>query len=1289
MKEKLLTIILFLIFMLPVGMADNIFMPSNSLPYNIFKTVELPYASHATTTVFQDRKGMMWIGTYHGICRYDGYKTTLYMTDSTRLPKESVVMDIAQPDDNHLIVGTLGGLSYLNTTNGLSEPVSKPLNRIKSVRTMLIHGDELWIGTMAEGLWKYNLKTQKIQQIVSPGIRLIRICSLCPVGKTMYVGSVEGLFAVNMTDGHIRRISLPTTHELVISLLWHPQDQSLLVGMEGQMCLYRPLQDKAEVSNILPGSVCKSLVLDKHDNLIVGTDAGLFIYNMTTHQQHSLVYNAYHQSICNNVILNLMIDRDSNVWLATDNGVTIMEYPTWYTYHHIYEFTHNDYGNNFTKMLMDSHDNLWLGGENGLLKLSLQKKQVEATCYNATNQKYHLHHNKIRQIYEDSEHNIWIATDANIARFNPVTQQFEYYKIINRLGETAKWAYAIYEDAQGKLWVASYSGGLFVVDKKKLLNSANRTYIDKEQTPEMAKLKGLNCIRQIIPGDKEEVWLCANNHIIRKNLVTGKEQHIYEQYQVAEFCNHALWISSQNGKIMKYDQRTNRLKTFNANISDGPIFAFVKENQHLWFSCSEGIFVINTQNDEITYYDKPDNRCLSGIYLPQSHQIMWGGENGFSTCKINTKRESCQVYITCVSSNTDKECILFPAQNNKIQLKSREYITFELSTLQYAPHQEVTFYYKLGDDDAWQSLKEGSNELAFAHISGGTYKLSLCSTNPAVDKNAKISTYYIIVPSPWYACTTAIIIYVLIAIGIVVFTIIWYKRRNQALMERHEKEHSMELLRQKNEFFINMSHELKTPLSLIIAPLSTLIRATQQNAALKKSLTGIQKNALQLNMLIHKVLEFKNEDFKDDNSMIRSHVDMNSLVRNCLESFASVAVERNVQLNFHSANQEIWMNMDTLKMQSAITNLISNAVKFVKNNMGIIDVTVRLEEDQLLIGIEDNGRGISAQDAKMIFVRFYQGDNQNPNNEGNGIGLYLVKKYVEMHGGKIDLISRKTTLFTISLPLYGENAIPHEMVDEERDIDPGKHTIIIVDDNREIVSVLRDALSEQYNCIAAFDGKDGLEKIEKYHPSLIIADQMMPVMNGFQLVRALKHQQDTANIPILMLTAKDDQNTELQSIRLGVDIFLTKPFNLDKILLQVSRLIDKKMALEKEAKIAAIGSPQFEETLTSDNYDEKFMEMVTTIIEKNMEDETFNVASLADKVGYNPKMLYRKIKQITGMTPIAYIKKIRMKKAAFLLRGSQYTITEIMYMVGYSNMSYFIKCFQAEFDLTPKQYSER
>lgn len=1282
MKEKLLTIILFLLLTIRVGIANDIVIPNNSLPYNIFKTVELPYAAHSTTSVFQDKKGMIWIGTYHGVCRYDGYKTTLYMAEQS-------IMSIAQADDQRLIVGTLGGLCYLNTTNGKSEQVLKPLNRIKSVRTMLVSGDDLWIGTNTEGLWRYNLKNRKLQQIATSRIKLTSIYTLCPVGKTMYVGSLEGLFAVNTAHNHIRRIPLPTSDNFVNSLLWYPQDQSLLVGMEGKMCVYHPMQDKMEISEILSGCVFKSLALDRNDNLIAGTDAGLYIYNMTTHQQHSLVYNAFHQSICNNIIWNITIDRDDNVWLATDDGITIMEYPTWYTYHNIYEFTHNEYGNNFTSILGDSHNNLWLGGENGLLKLSLPPNQVAATCYTASDQYHHLHHNRIRQIYEDSDHDIWIASDASIARYNQVTQQFDYYNIINRHGETAKWAYAIYEDTKGQFWVGTYSGGLFVINKKKLINSANRTYIDKEQTPKMEKLKGDNYIRQILPGDKGEIWLCANNHIIRKNLLTGEEQHLNVQYQVVAFCNHALWLSSQEGKIMKYDQRTNRLKTFNASISDGPISAFVKENQNLWFACSDGIFIINTQNDEISFYDKPNNLCLSGMYLPHSHHIVWGGENGISTYQIKTKKESNRVYITSVSSSSNQECILFPSQTEKIRLKSREYITFELSTLHYMPHQAVTFYYKFGDNNIWQSIKKGSNDLSFAHISSGTYQLSLCSTNPAIDKHAKISTYYIIVPSPWYACTVAILIYVLIAIGIVVFTIIWYKRRNQAIMEQHEKDRSMELLRQKNEFFINMSHELKTPLSLIIAPLGTLIRATQQNTALKKSLTGIQKNALQLNMLIHKVLEFKNADFKDDNSMIRSHIDMNSLVRNSLESFASIAVERNIQLNFHSANQEIWMNMDTLKIQSAITNLISNAIRFVKNNTGIIDVTVRQEENQVLIGIEDNGRGISEKDAKMIFVRFYQGDNQSPNNEGSGIGLSLVKKYIEMHGGKVELTSGKTTLFTISLPLDGENAITNEPVDEERDLDPDKYTIIIVDDNREIVSVLRDALSEQYNCIAAFDGKDGLEKIAKYHPSLIIADQMMPVMNGFQMVRALKHQQATANIPILMLTAKDDQNTELQSIKLGVDIFLTKPFSLDKILLQVSRLIDKKMALEKDAKIAAIASPQFEITTPPENYDVKFMERVTSIIEKNMEDESFNVASLADKVGYNPKMLYRKIKQITGMTPIAYIKKIRMKKAAFLLRNSQYTITEIMYMVGYSNMSYFIKCFQAEFDLTPKLYLEK
>lgn len=246
MKEKLLTIILFLLLTIRVGIANDIVIPNNSLPYNIFKTVELPYAAHSTTSVFQDKKGMIWIGTYHGVCRYDGYKTTLYMAEQS-------IMSIAQADDHRLIVGTLGGLCYLNTTNGKSEQVLKSLNRIKSVRTMLVSGDDLWIGTNTEGLWRYNLKKRKLQQIATSRIKLTSIYTLCPVGKTMYVGSLEGLFAVNTAHNHIRRIPLPTSDNFVNSLLWYPQDQSLLVGMEGKMCVYHPMQDKMEISEILSG----------------------------------------------------------------------------------------------------------------------------------------------------------------------------------------------------------------------------------------------------------------------------------------------------------------------------------------------------------------------------------------------------------------------------------------------------------------------------------------------------------------------------------------------------------------------------------------------------------------------------------------------------------------------------------------------------------------------------------------------------------------------------------------------------------------------------------------------------------------------------------------------------------------------------------------------------------------------------------------------------------------------------------------------------------------------------
>lgn len=1288
MKQRIYITILLLWVNLCYILAWNNF-PTN-IPYNIFKTIKLPYSAHSTTTVFQDTQGMIWLGTYHGICRYDSYNTTFYLTEKTMPTKDCSIMSIVQIDNQHLMVGSLGGLFYFNITNGKTEKLPQSLHKITSVRTMLIHNGELWIGTNGEGVWKYNLRNEELTQIPYYKKQKSSIYALCPIGNTMFIGSIEGLKSLNISTNQVKEIAIPSSNKFVNSLLWDKEKNVLLIGTEGKLYLYSFNTKSIRGCDLLEGNVFKTMVFDQNHNLLIGTDAGLHIYNANTNKQYSLVYNAYHQSISNNVIWNITIDKEQNVWLSTDNGITIMENPSWYTYNNIYEFTHSEYGNNFTSVLEDSNHQLWLGGENGLIKLIHQEGKTIAESYHTASALHPLFHNRIRQIYEDKEHDVWIATDASIAKYNPVTQKFDYYIIMNSKGETAKWAYAIYEDEQGKLWIATYSAGLFIIDKKKLMDTPHgHPYIDHTQTAKMEKTKYENFIRQILPGDNHDIWLCGKEIIICKNIITGKEKQIKVQNEAAAFCNHALWLSSNDGKIKKYIQATGKIKTLKETISNGSIISFVQENDNLWFSCADGLFSINTKTDDIVCRDLPQNLCLSGIFLPNSQEIIWGGDNCITTYKTNAKAMDKSVYITSVSNQTNKESILLPLPSEKISLNSGEYVTFELSTLQYNPHQEIVFYYKLGDNNNWQSLKSGTNNLSFAHIASGSYKLSLSATNPALDKHAKITTYYIEVPSPWYASTTAIFIYFIIIVFIVTSSIKWYKKRNQKLMEQHEKERSMELLRQKNEFFINMSHELKTPLSLIIAPLSSLIKATQENSALKKSLSNIQKNALQLNTLIHKVLEFKNADFEDDNSMIRSHIDINSLVRNCLESFSSLALERNIQLNFNSNNEEIWMNIDTLKMQSAITNLISNAIKFVKTDIGIVSVSVHLENQQVIIEVEDNGKGISSADAQMVFIRFFQGSNQNKVNDGSGIGLYLVKKYVEMHNGKIGLSSGKTTKFTISLPLYGSNAIPVQVFNENKDFDKQKDTIAIIDDNREIVAFLKNSLEEQYNCITAFDGKEGLKKIESTLPNLIIADQMMPVMNGFQLVKAIKRNPQTANIPIIMLTAKDDNATEMQSIKLGVDIFLTKPFDIDKITLQITRLINQKSALEKAVKIENIANPQFEKQPQKENYDEKLMEKITKIIEENIEDETFNVTTLADKIGFNQKQLYRKMKQITGTTPVAYIKSIKMKKAAFLLKDPQFSITEIMYMVGYSNMSYFIKCFSGEYGMTPKQFLEK
>lgn len=504
----------------------------------------------------------------------------------------------------------------------------------------------------------------------------------------------------------------------------------------------------------------------------------------------------------------------------------------------------------------------------------------------------------------------------------------------------------------------------------------------------------------------------------------------------------------------------------------------------------------------------------------------------------------------------------------------------------------------------------------------------------------------------------------------------------------------------KIDFFTNMSHELKTPLSLILAPISIMLSEIKEPKT-KEYLDIINKNALRLNTLIQSILNFKRIEYKEESMVIRTKQELGAMIASALNMFKPVCEKKHISIEFNRCESMIWMNLDVVKMESVLYNLISNAIKFVSEDNGKVTIVLNYDQasNNAYITIKDNGEGIPKNEINMIWTRLYQGSNKKHNPNGTGIGLYLVKKFVELHNGTITIKSevKKGTSFIIAIPNDDKNRIkeaglPIQMQDEENENfheNDNRSLLLFVDDNEEILSFMSQTFSTSYRCVTANNGEKGLKSALEYKPDLMIIDEMMPVMNGMTLCRKLRKEMPTTSIPVIMLTAKDDNNTEIESIKSGVDAFMPKPFDINRLrlrieqLLESRRLMQSKWQMEKSIDMATSISGNIL------NDDEKLMNDIIKTLEERMSDSSFNVTMLCEELGVGTKRVLRLIKTQTGMTPVNFMRIIRMKKAAVLLRQNKFTVSEVMYMVGFQNTSYFSKCFTTEFGISPKEYMEK
>ena len=781
-------------------------------------------------------------------------------------------------------------------------------------------------------------------------------------------------------------------------------------------------------------------------------------------------------------------------------------------------------------------------------------------------------HNRIRHIYEDREQQLWIATDGSINRYDYKTHQFVHYNIVDSTGtNNTNWAYYLFEDTDGKLWIATCLGGIFVVDKQKLVQSSGGTYIAEQNYSTRNGLSGM-FINQIVPDAEGNVWVLLYNSkgIDKINPRTQQVTKLFaEELSGEKSPNYLLrdedgmlWVGFHGGVMRINPQDSGQQSITFGSFSNNEILSMTSVKEHIWISTTNGLWIVDRKTMDARQQNMTDKRFTSLFFDPKDENIYLGGADGFGISRPDIQamnQPERPILLTALYINNQLmsphtgESIPNIRYTNSIELAyNQNNLAFELSDLPYSLEEKHEFVYQLeGMDKEWNFLKSNTNRITYSNLNYGDYQLIISKVEKSGHPSEHPYILNIKILPPWYYTVWAKVIYVLLFLSLIIWTINFFRVKNRLKMERMEKEKILEQSRQKMAFFSNLSNELKTPLSRIIAPVSQLLPATEE-AHEKQTLEEVQRNAMKINSLIHQVLNFNRIEDNEDSLLILSRIELVSFSHSL---FSVYEEDKRLTFLFETNKAKIYADMDAIKLGVILDSLLSNAVKFTPDGGSIrLSLFYREETGLVDICVSDTGSGIPPRDIPYIFQRFFQSPHSG-NKEGTGIGLYLVKTYTELHGGHITGVTSEE----------------------------GKGTSV------------------------------GLNI-----PVIAVEEEEIP---------ATQEKKRLESLPVL------------------------KP-------------------------------------IEAESQDEKFLSNIIRLIEDHLSESELNVNALCELSGISNKQIYRKIKQLTGMSPVEYIKSIRMKKAAMLLQQKKFTVAEVMYMVGFSNHSYFSKCFQAEFGKTPKQYMQ-
>ncbi|NDV57424.1 two-component regulator propeller domain-containing protein [Bacteroides sp. 519] len=1237
--------------------------------------------------LFEDTDRNLWVGTDRGVFLYNPQSDLFTFIDHKTedgMTMDNWIADIVSDSSGNIwvVIPDQGVFRYKDSTLYYYEVTDKKNFKSEAPNCICVRANgEVWIGTWGVGLFRYNEKIDAFEQYATDrdGRSLL--------GKNIsYISDYGDWIAIAIHEGGIKK--------------YHPQTQTLVdVSLPGANDTF--------VRNIM-----------NFDNeLWIGTHEGLFILdekqNKTTHLKEDLMRDF---SLSDKIIYTMYKDREGGIWIGTMfGGVNYL--PRRQLLFDKYvpgSEQHSLSTKRVRELVEDSNGNIWIGteddginklnpvtgevkqirsGKSGskahLITLSMTIYQDELYCglfkqgmdvikladssiRNYKSEELNIEEGSVYFFHIDNKGYKWIGAGWGLYRAQPNTFNFEKLEQVGY-----DWIFDVLEEKDGTLWFASMGSGVW------------------RYNPAEDSFKQYPCIE----GD---------DTTLSSNSVSS----------VMQDSRGRIWFSTDRGGICRYNADTDDFTTFSVNegLPDDVAYKILEDDyQNLWFGTNKGLVKFNPDNGQIRVFTIRDGLLgnqfnYKSALKASDGKFYFGGIDGLVSFNPNVsdKVDSAPpIYISRFSIYNEeitvhtpksplKKCII---HTDHIELThNQSNISFDIALLNYSTAESNQYYYMMEPlDRDW--IKAGSNQnISYAKLPPGNYNFKVQATHNTAAGTFTGRTLSIVILPPWWQSTWAYIIYFQLGLCIVVGWFLWYRRRKEREMEERQKifeiEKEKELYESKVQFFTEIAHEVRTPLTLINGPVETLQEMNIDNPKITRNIEVIGQNTQRLLNLTGQLLDFQKIGVNKFQMKFET-VDITTLLNETIARFEPTILQKNKELLIHIPDEEVQASVDREAITKILSNLLNNALKYANHS---IIVELQQNQDTFIVHVISDGEKIPAGQSEQIFEPFYQ-NLKDASTSGVGIGLSLARSLAILHKGQLYLdTNHARNSFVLEIPLNREAIqLQHERIsnpntvilDEEITADTENtkgYTLLLVEDNEAMLSFIREKLEESFTVESAQNGQEALDILHNNHIDLVISDIMMPVMDGWELCKAIKSDIDISHIPVIFLTAKNDLDSKINGLKIGAEAYVEKPFSFNYLKTQVFSLLNNR-SKEREAFSKRPFFPV--NNMQMNKADKEFMEKVISVIYENIVDENFNVERMADILCMSRSNLLRKIKLLFNLSPVDFIRLIRLKKAAELIQEGKYRIVDICEMVGINSPSYFSKLFLKQFGMTPKEFEKR